>query len=1751
MKTILIVDDTFENLYLLRVILEEEGYLVVEARDGKEGLEKLHINKVDLIISDILMPVMDGYLFCQACKKEELFKDIPFVFYTSTYTEALDEDFALKLGAVQFLRKPADQNKILSVIQEVFAENKPEEKVVKNVEFSEEEVLKLYSKRLISKLEQKKIDLESEVLEREKAQRLLIHKNEILDLIVVNTPLHEIFDRLLLNYQSIYPDYYGSISLLDPDGIHLDLVSSPSLPEAYSLSIKRIPIGANVGSCGTAAFIKKPVVVSDISTDVLWKDYKDIALEYDLKSCWSIPIFSKNNTVIGTFAIYSKSISAPSFSDIRELNFTVSLVNIALEKIRIVNEIIKKEESYKALVDQASDAIITYSLDGTIYDYNKASYTNLGYTDEEFLKLNIYDFNIGEFVQDSENHGKLLQGEAIVFPRKFRRKDNSLYEVEVSAKLQKDGKILAIARDITERKKAEIKIQESEYHLRQSQIVGNIGSYVINLKTMTWEGSAFLYNIFCIDKAYAKTMEGWTELIHPEDREEISSYFEFCVINNKKFNKEYRILKQDSKEEFWVHGIGKLIFDDKDNPAKMIGTIQDITQRKNIELDLKKANEFSSSLLNGMQEGLVAINLESEIISVNPSFCKMTGFTEKELIGVKRPYPYSPSEFEKENSERYKLLSQNINKKEYENVYMRKNGERFPVHVLISSIYDDNGVKTANFSTVQDITERKKAEIDLKLAKDFSENLILNLNEGLSVVNLEGVQIEANPALCKMLRFTKEELVGQKAPFNYWPPEKQDEIQETYANILKGEYSKVELTLMRKNGERFPVLMSASFVKNNKGEIIANIATIQDISQRKQAEKKLQENERSLLEAQKIAKIGSYSLNLKTQKIEASTAFRKILEIDENVDLFFKDWADIIHSEDAVLDKEMFKKSVETGEAFDLEFRVITKKKKQLKWIHALGQVIKHADQSIEFFGTIQDISQRKQSEVQLLESEYNLRQSQIVAHIGTYSVDVKKATWESSDVLDEIFGVKKSFVKSVESWISIVHPEDQEAITNYFEINILKNHEKFNKEYRILKVDNKEEVWVHGIGELVFDSNGNAEKLIGTTQDITERKKTELDLKRANEFSDNLVMSMQEGLLIVDLEGAILKVNDSLCDILGYSENELIGLELPYPFAQEKDRENMLRIKSEVAKGEALSFQLEFVKKDGSNFVASFLTGIIKNDEGETVAIFATIKDVSEEEKVKKALEDIAVKSTQKKDVILKLAALIGEDFNSSLKKIAVTSAEALDVDIVTIWEYKKNQSELASRLFYNAADDVFKEYELLIDEEKFPNYFNAFKNKNSINIADVNSNPITKAFATQFYIPNKISSRIDVLIHGSDNYYGIISFESKLENRVFSADEESFVTSIASIVSLMIESSERKIADNKIVITNQKLTEANRELNTLKEQLEQENVYLRNELDLVFNYEEMVYGSEAFSNVLTEVEKVAPTTATVLLLGESGTGKELLARAVHNTSSRNNKPLIKVNCSAIPRELMESELFGHKKGSFTGAINDKVGKFELADGGTLFLDEIGELPLDMQPKILRFLQEGEIEVVGGSSGLKKLDVRVIAATNRNLKEEVEKKQFREDLFFRLNVFPIEVPPLRERKDDIPLLVEHFVDKFNKAYGKSIKYITDDAMSQLRAYNWPGNIRELENLIERASILSSKETLVIPGFESSTQKVKPINNQDLSLDSVQRNHIVQVLEQCNWKISGPKGAAVMLELKPSTLRDRMTKLGISKTKSN
>ncbi len=352
-------------------------------------------------------------------------------------------------------------------------------------------------------------------------------------------------------------------------------------------------------------------------------------------------------------------------------------------------------------------------------------------------------------------------------------------------------------------------------------------------------------------------------------------------------------------------------------------------------------------------------------------------------------------------------------------------------------------------------------------------------------------------------------------------------------------------------------------------------------------------------------------------------------------------------------------------------------------------------------------------------------------------------------------------------------------------------------------------------------------------------------------------------------------------------------------------------------------------------------------------------------------------------------------------------------------------------------------------------------------------------------------------------------------------------------------------------------------KEIDALKNKLAEEKLYLEEEIRSEFNFEEIVGESPALKRALAQVELAAPAGTTVLLLGETGTGKELFARAIHNLSPRRDRTFVKINCASIPSGLLESELFGHERGAFTGAISQKIGRFELADRGTLFLDEVGDLPLELQPKLLRVLQEQEFERLGGNR-TQRVDVRVVAATNADLSKLVAERAFRSDLYYRLNVFPIQIPALRERPEDIPLLVRYFVQIFIRRLNKAVEYIPADAMDALAGYSWPGNIRELENLIERAVLLSPGKELRVPvsdlksasdsnfaagvdssssfpSFTSSTSSTSSI----ATLEEAERQHILRALKQTQWRIAGPKGAANLLGMKRTTLQARMRKLGV------
>jgi len=386
-------------------------------------------------------------------------------------------------------------------------------------------------------------------------------------------------------------------------------------------------------------------------------------------------------------------------------------------------------------------------------------------------------------------------------------------------------------------------------------------------------------------------------------------------------------------------------------------------------------------------------------------------------------------------------------------------------------------------------------------------------------------------------------------------------------------------------------------------------------------------------------------------------------------------------------------------------------------------------------------------------------------------------------------------------------------------------------------------------------------------------------------------------------------------------------------------------------------------------------------------------------------------------------------------------------------------------------------------------------------------------------------LNSFCDVPLISKNRMLGVLAVARRDEN-AFDEDEVDFLTQVAKQVAIGVE--------NALAYT---------EIADLKNRLAQEKLYLEEEIRGEMDFEGIVGQSSALRHVLQLVETVAPSDSTVLLLGETGTGKELIARAIHDRSRRKQRTFVKLNCAAIPTGLLESELFGHERGAFTGAITQKLGRLELADQGTLFLDEVGDIPIEIQPKLLRALQEREFERLG-STRTKKVDVRLVAATNRDLEKMIETREFRSDLYYRLNVFPIRIPPLRERPEDIPLLVRYFAQKYGRRMEKQVESVPAASMKKLATWHWPGNIRELENFIERSVILTHGSALQVPISEltNGAKGIAPLPTHDAS----ERDEILRVLKGARGKVGGPEGAAARLGLKRTTLISRMNKLGIN-----
>ena len=592
---------------------------------------------------------------------------------------------------------------------------------------------------------------------------------------------------------------------------------------------------------------------------------------------------------------------------------------------------------------------------------------------------------------------------------------------------------------------------------------------------------------------------------------------------------------------------------------------------------------------------------------------------------------------------------------------------------------------------------------------------------------------------------------------------------------------------------------------------------------------------------------------------------------------------------------------------------------------------------------------------------------------------------------------------------------------------------------------------------------------------------------EEALELSKFTIEKAQDAVLWIDAEGHIHRVNNAACRLFGYSREELLGSEVYTLLPNETETSWRKRWES-IKQNKSITFERRQQKKDGQWISVEVRANFTEHEGKQYICSF--LRDITAWKQAEQKLHE-----SQRT-----LSTLIN---NLPGAVYRCKPDERMSIEFITAW--CQRITGYAPQDLAHAVDMIHPE-----DLDKVLAYFQ-------------------EALTEQK--PGRIIYRILTANNSvkwiSNRFRGVYSDEGEV------IAIEGFFNDISSQIQ-----------------AEEDLTHALLEVEFLKKRLEEENIYLRQEIKHSHNFEEMIFRSETFKQVLTQVEQVAATEATVLILGESGTGKELIARAVHNLSPRQNRPLVKVNCAALPANLIESELFGHEKGAFTGAIAQKIGRFELADGSSIFLDEIGELPLDLQVKLLRVLQESEFERLGNPK-TKKVNVRVIAATNRDLEKAITEGIFREDLYFRLNVFPIQIPPLRERAEDIPLLVEHFVRKFSKKVGKPIRTIPRRVMENLEAYHWPGNIRELENIIERAVIVSPSERLELGDWFISKDAPSEKYSGIAPLQDAERAHIIKALEFTNWRVSGDKGAAKILDINPQTLVSRMKKLGITRPTKN
>ncbi len=1029
-----------------------------------------------------------------------------------------------------------------------------------------------------------------------------------------------------------------------------------------------------------------------------------------------------------------------------------------------------------------------------------------------------------------------------------------------------------------------------------------------------------------------------------------------------------------------------------------------------------------------------------------------------------------------------------------------------------------------------DITERKQMESALadreaKFRGIYESNMV-----PVAFWNPEGVITDANDAYLELTGGTRAELDDGKLRCTDLTGADQlhldrEAIQEAIARGVCTPYEKVYL---RRDGRSVPVLIGGGMLPGISGR---GIVFAIDLSERKKAEEKLRESQQHYAMATSAGGVSVWDLNVESGDLrtDRALALRLGLEVAESYPRDY--WTKLIHPQDLARVLQNEREMLEPGSLKDkqgntvvpeIEFRGLHRDG-STRWFVVRGTVLRREDgRAYRALGTITDVTERKKAEVALRESEEKNRA------ILQALPDLMFVQSRDGVYLDYHAKNPKALLVPPEQFIGknmreVLPPELAQEFARGFE-SVMESMEPVIREYSL---------GIEG-GTRNYEARmvrHNGDKILSVVRDITERKRAEQALQDL--VVGTAVIGEEFFPAYVRHVAAALDVGCAMVSELANDQKS--RLRTLAIWAGQDWIENYEYDVDDAPCGQVVREQQLFYCRERVQELfpqcgalkdlnaVSYMGVPLVDSLGQLLGNLCIIdnKHLADEQLARSVLGIFAIRAAA--EIGRKRAA---QKLSESEERLRL----ALKAGRMGVWDWDNRNKTVR---WSNAQFMIMG----LRPSTVQPTYRIWMERVHSDDHARVRA-------ALAEAVTEKKEYRCEYRVVWPD---GTIRWVESRGEPIYDEEGE-----CVRLMGLLVDITEHKRSEDE-------LKRALAEVERLKERLEAENVYLRREVSEAHPDREIIGRSEGIGKVLQQITQVAGTDMTVMVLGETGTGKELVARAVHGQSGRRERPLVKVNCSALPGELIESELFGHEKGAFTGATARQVGRFELADGGTIFLDEVGDLPLKLQAKLLRVLQEGEFERLGSGKTIK-VDVRVIAATNRNLAEALQRGRFRPDLYYRLNVYPIGLPALRERVEDVGLLAEAFLREASRRLGRVFDPISEEVLEALKSYEWPGNVRELQNVIERAAVISTGRQLQLPEQWATVDSWNALTNVSMpagvrhpdkrsldegSLDEVGRNYIIQILEQTRWRIEGPKGAATILGLNPSTLRSRMLKLGI------